>query len=64
MKSTNAISQENEKIVEDIFLRGDLVKFAKTVPNQEIMSNDFNEIRNFVKRSTKDVEAENLRTMQ
>ncbi|MCD9853089.1 BatD family protein [Epilithonimonas sp. JDS] len=64
MKSTNSISQENEKIVEDIFLRGDLVKFAKTIPNQEIMSNDFNEIRNFVKRSTKDVEAENLRTMQ
>ncbi|RRQ46091.1 hypothetical protein DTW91_07080 [Chryseobacterium sp. SC28] len=64
MKSTNAISQENEKIVEEIFLRGDLVKFAKTIPNQEIMSKDFTEIREFVKRSTKDVEAENLRTMQ
>lgn len=63
MKSTNAISQENEKIVEDIFLRGDLVKFAKTIPNQEIMSEDFAEIRDFVKRSTKDVEAENLRTL-
>ena len=63
MKSTNAISQENEKIVEDIFLRGDLVKFAKTIPNQEIMSKDFDEIRDFVKRSTKDVEAENLRSM-
>lgn len=62
MKSTNAISQENEKIVEDIFLRGDLVKFAKTIPNQEIMTKDFAEIREFVKRSTKDVEAENLRT--
>ena len=63
MKSTNAISQENEKIVEDIFLRGDLVKFAKTIPNQEIMSKDFEDIRDFVKRSTKDVEAENLRTL-
>lgn len=63
MKSTNAISQENEKIVEDIFLRGDLVKFAKTIPNQEIMSKDFADIRDFVKRSTKDVEAENLRTL-
>lgn len=63
MKQTNAISQENEKIVEDIFLRGDLVKFAKTIPNQEIMSTDFNKIRDFVKRSTKDVEAENLRTI-
>ena len=63
MKSNNAISQENEKIVEDIFLRGDLVKFAKTIPNQEIMSKDFADIRDFVKRSTKDVEAENLRTL-
>lgn len=61
MKNTNAISQENEKIVEDIFLRSDLVKFAKTIPTKEIMSKDINEIRDFVKRSTKDVEAENLR---
>jgi len=61
MKNNNAISQENEKIVEDIFLRGDLVKFAKTIPTREIMSKDFTAIRDFVKRSTKDVEAENLR---
>lgn len=61
MKNTNAISQENERIVEDIFLRSDLVKFAKTIPTKEIMSKDLNEIRDFVKRSTKDVEAENLR---
>ena len=64
MKTTNAISQENEKIVEDIFLRGDLVKFAKTIPNQELMSKDFAAIRDFVKRSTKDIEAENVRTVQ
>ena len=63
MKSTNAISQENEKIVEEIFLRGDLVKFAKTIPDQEIMRKDFAEIREFVKRSTKDIEVENLRSM-
>ena len=63
MKQTNAISQENEKVVEDIFLRGDLVKFAKTFPNKEIMTKDFAEIREFVKRSTKDIEAENLRSM-
>ncbi len=61
MKNTNAISQENEKTVEDIFLRGDLVKFAKTIPTKEIMSTDFTAIRDFVKRSTKDVEAEQLR---
>lgn len=63
MKQTNAISPENEKVVEDIFLRGDLVKFAKTIPNQEIMTKDFAEIRAFVKRSTKDIEAENLRSI-
>ena len=63
MKQNNAISQENEKVVEDIFLRGDLVKFAKTFPNKEIMTKDFAEIREFVKRSTKDIEAENLRSM-
>ena len=63
MKNTNAISQENEKVVEDIFLRGDLVKFAKTIPSQELMTKDFDEIRDFVRRSTKDVEAEHLRSM-
>jgi len=63
MKNTNAISQENEKIVEDIFLRGDLVKFAKTIPTKELMAKDFTAIRDFVKRSTKDVEAENLRNV-
>lgn len=63
MKNTNAISQENEKVVEDIFLRGDLVKFAKTIPSQELMTKDFDEIRDFVRRSTKDVEAEHLRSI-
>ena len=63
MKNTNAISQENERIVEDIFLRGDLVKFAKTIPTRELMGKDFEDIRAFVKRSTKDVEVENLRSM-
>ncbi|QIY82369.1 hypothetical protein HER18_01795 [Chryseobacterium sp. NEB161] len=63
MKNNNAISQENEKVVEDIFLRGDLVKFAKTIPSQELMTKDFDEIRDFVRRSTKDVEAEHLRNM-
>lgn len=63
MKNTNSISQENEKIVENIFFRGDLVKFAKTIPTKEIMSKDLAEIRDFVKRSTRDVEAENLRSI-
>ena len=49
-------------MIEEIFLRGDLVKFAKTFPDQEIMTQDFEQLKKFVKNSTKDVEAENLRT--
>lgn len=61
MKKNNTISQENEKVVEDVFVRGDLVKFAKTFPDQRTMEKDFADIRNFVKRSSKDLEFENLR---
>ncbi|WP_144282163.1 BatD family protein [Chryseobacterium echinoideorum] len=61
MKQNNTISQENEKIVEDVFLRGDLVKFAKTFPDQQMMEKDFSEIKDFVKRSSEDIEFENLR---
>lgn len=61
MKHTNRISIENEKVVEEIFLRGDLVKFAKIFPNQEMMNDDFAKIYEFVKRSTADIEAEHLR---
>ena len=62
MKHNNTISPENEKIIENIFLRGDLVKFAKTFPDQSLMETDFNEMKTFVKRSSKDLEAEQLRT--
>lgn len=61
MKHTNKISTENEKVVEEIFLRGDLVKFAKTFPTKEMMQKDFGEIYDFVERSTVDIEAEHLR---
>ncbi|KQT21629.1 hypothetical protein ASG22_15865 [Chryseobacterium sp. Leaf405] len=61
MKKNNTISQENEKVVEDVFLRGDLVKFAKTFPDQQAMEKDLADIRDFVKRSSKDLEFENLR---
>jgi len=61
MKKNNTISQENEKVVEEVFLRGDLVKFAKTFPDKEAMEKDFANIREFVKRSSKDLEFENLR---
>lgn len=62
LKKSNSISQSNEKVVEEIFLRGDLVKFAKTFPDQPMMEKDFRDIRDFVKRSSKDLEAEQLRT--
>lgn len=61
MKKTNRISTENEKVVEEIFLRGDLVKFAKTFPTKELMQKDFGEIYDFVERSTVDIKAEHLR---
>jgi len=61
MKHTNKISTENEKVVEEIFLRGDLVKFAKTFPTKELMQKDFGEIYDFVERSTVYIEAEHLR---
>lgn len=61
MKKNNTISQDNEKVIEDVFLRGDLVKFAKTFPDEVTMEKDFANIRDFVKRSSKDLEFENLR---
>lgn len=62
MKNSNSIAAENEKIVEEIFVRGDLVKFAKTFPDQNTMQNDFESMKTFVKRSSKDLEMEQLRT--
>lgn len=61
MRNNNTISQENEKVIEDVFFRGDLVKFAKTFPDNTTMEKDFTEIKDFVKRSSKDLEFENLR---
>lgn len=61
MKKNNTISQENEKVVGDVFLRGDMVKFAKTFPDQPMMELDFDAIKDFVKRSSRDLEFENLR---
>lgn len=61
MKDTNRISMENEKVVEEVFLRGDLVKFAKIFPSQSLMEKDFEMILDFVERSAQDLEAEHLR---
>lgn len=61
MKKDNKIAKENEQIVEAVFLRGDLVKFAKTIPDQDLMETDYQDIVDFVKRSYQDLEFENLR---
>lgn len=61
LKKHQLISIENEKVVEEVFQRGDMVKFAKTFPDQKTMEDDFTAVQNFVKRSIKDLELENLR---
>lgn len=62
MKETNVFSSGNEKVIEEVMLRGDQVKFAKMFPDQETMKNDIKNIQSFVERSTKDIELEQLRT--
>ena len=62
IKLNNTISQENERIIEDVFQRGDMVKFAKVFPDQQDMTDDFERMKEFVKRSSKDLEEEILRT--
>lgn len=62
LEKTNAIQQEEEKVIAEVFLRGDLVKFAKTFPDTETMQADFSGIKTFVKRSVKNLEAEQLRS--
>ncbi len=55
------VSSANEAIIKDVFQRGDLVKFAKTFPDEPTMEKDFESIVQLVKDSTKDIEFENLR---
>ncbi|QDZ63520.1 BatD family protein [Elizabethkingia bruuniana] len=61
MKGQNKISEANENILAEVFERGDLAKFAKVIPSHTEMEADFNNIKEFVKRSYKDIEFENLR---
>lgn len=61
MKKNQTISQASEQTLEDIFFRGDMVKFAKIFPDQPTMQRDFDAVRELVKRSSKDLEFEKLR---
>ncbi len=60
LKNNNTISPENEKIVESVLLNSDLVKFAKTFPDELTMDEDWSKLREFVKNSFKDLELEKL----
>ena len=53
-------SQSFDKLKRTLEL-ADLVKFAKTFPSKNTMETDFSQIRDFVKKSAKDIEFENLR---
>lgn len=48
IQKSGEFSAENQKILAEIFTRGDLVKFAKTLPTQEIMERDFQQIKNWI----------------
>ncbi|RQP14645.1 MAG: hypothetical protein EAS48_01100 [Chryseobacterium sp.] len=61
MHKQDKISEENERLIADVFIRGDLAKFAKAAPEKIQMESDLKEIRDFVKRAYKDIELENLR---
>ena len=48
MKSKHYISDEEIEVFEKVLTRGDLVKFAKTIPEKNTMESDFDSIKNFV----------------
>ena len=48
MKSKHYISDEEIEVFEKVLTRGDLVKFAKTIPEKNTMESDFDSIKNIV----------------
>ena len=48
MKSKHYISDEEIEVFEKVLTRGDLVKFAKTIPEKNTMKSDFDSIKNIV----------------
>ena len=48
MKSKHYISDEEIEVFEKILTRGDLVKFAKTIPEKNTMESDFDSIKNII----------------
>ena len=48
MKSKHYISDEEIEVFEKVLTRGDLVKFAKTIPEKNMMESDFDSIKNII----------------
>jgi len=48
MKSKHYISDEEIEVFEKVLTRGDLVKFAKTIPEKSMMESDFDSIKNII----------------
>jgi len=48
MKNKHYISDEEIEVFEKVLTRGDLVKFAKTIPEKNTMESDFDSIKNII----------------
>lgn len=48
MKSKHYISDEEIEVFKKVLTRGDLVKFAKTIPEKNTMESDFDSIKNII----------------
>ena len=51
IKKSHILSKENTKILEELFIRGDLVKFAKSIPSSEMMQADLENVENFIMKN-------------
>lgn len=51
IKKSHILSKENTKILEELFIRGDLVKFAKSIPSSEMMQVDLENVENFIMKN-------------
>ena len=51
IKKSHILSKENTKILEELFTRGDLVKFAKSIPSSEMMQADLENVENFIMKN-------------
>lgn len=56
MRSHQKLSKEDIDLLDKIFNRGDLTKFAKAIPGIEDMKNDWQQAKSFVKRSYQEEE--------